>query len=352
MSAASGQAPVATPRRVTVSITNYNGRESLPPTLSSILAQDYPHLAGIILADDGSTDDSIAWVRAQHPSVRVVPGPCNRGPNAARNLGLNGADTELVLVMDNDIILRPDYVTRLVAALDAEPTAGAASGQIRFHDDPERVQYQGGVHIHYAGAAVQVQPGGRACVRAGALSAGAALVDRAKALAVGGFDEEFRFGWEDGDFFFRLGLAGFANLTVPGAVCLHLKQKRGLKWVRYQVRNRWWFMLKNYDARTLVLAFPAIAFYQLCIGAVCLMKGRGVDFVRGSFDVLATWPALRRKRHAVMAIKTRGDRGLLCGDAIDTLGDTGNSAVVRLGNAVTNRLLAGYWWCLRPLLRA
>jgi len=253
--------------------------------------------------------------------------------------------------MDNDIILAPDYVSRCVQAFEADASAGAVSGQIRFHDEPDKVQYQGGVDIHYAGAAVQIRTGTGEAVPAGAVSAGAMLVDRGRALAVGGFDEDFIFGWEDGDFTFRLGLAGFPNCVVPGAVCYHLKQKRGLKWVRYQVRNRWWFMLKNYDARTLFLAMPAILFYQCGVFAVCLLKGSLLEYLRGSMDVVASLGTVRRKRREVMRLKRVPDSRLLCGRAIDTLGDAGSSALVRAGNAASNAILSAYWRLIRGLLR-
>lgn len=339
------------PRRVAVSITNFNGRATLPPTLASVFAQDYAHITEVMLADDGSTDESIAFVQAQFPMVRILRGPRNRGPNSVRNMGLVATTAELVLVMDNDIVLQPDYVARTVAAFAAEPEAGAVSGQIRFHDQPERVQYQGGVDIHYAGAAVQVQPAGRERMQAGAVSAGAMLVDRAKAARVGGFDEDFRFGWEDGDFTFRLALAGFANFVVPGAVCFHLKQKRGTRWLRYQIRNRWWFMLKNFDGRTLLLAAPAILFYQGCVALWCLLKLKPLDFVRGSLMVVGTLPLILRKRRVVMALKTVHDGRLLTGRAIDTLGDAGASGVVRVANGISNAVLGGYWRLIRGLLR-
>lgn len=338
-----------TKKAVAVVIANFNGKDTLQATLESVLAQDYPHIREIILVDNRSTDGSVDFVKERFPSVRILETIANRGPSIARNLGLNETQSGLVLLMDNDIVLSKDYVGKVADVFDAFPSAGAAGGQIRIHEEPDKVQYRG-VDIHYAGAAVQSEAGNSEIVRVGALSAGAMLVDREKALAVGAFDEDFIFGWEDGDFSFRLVIAGFPCYVTLQAVAHHLKKQRGLKWVRYQVRNRWWFILKNYDTRTILLALPAILFYQCCIAGLCLIRGRFLDFLAGSVDVVRSLPDILKKRKAVMQMKTVRDSEILCGRYIDMLGDSGNSLPVRIGSRVANSVLSAYWKIIKPLI--
>jgi GT2 family glycosyltransferase len=114
------------------------------------LALQHIRLAEVFLVDNHSEDDSLALVRREFPAVRVISLAENKGPNPARNEGLRRATADLVLVMDNDIVLANDYVAQLVEVFRAHPEAGAASGQIRLHDQPDKVQYNG-IALHYAG---------------------------------------------------------------------------------------------------------------------------------------------------------------------------------------------------------
>jgi len=83
------------------------------------------------------------------------------------------------------------------------------------------------------------------------VSGGTMLVERDKALHIGLFDEDYFFGWEDADFSLRMTISGFKCLNVPQAVVYHKMKKRGLSKAFYQIRNRWYFILKNYSSRTL-----------------------------------------------------------------------------------------------------
>ncbi len=339
-----------TPIDLSVAVINYNGAETIIPALRSVRALAGVRLAGVLVVDNASTDASIALVEREFPEAQLRRLPQNRGPNPARNAGLRWAATGLVLIMDNDIVLAPDYVVRLAEALRRHPGSGAASGQIRLDDLAGPVQYNG-LDLHYAGEIAARPPDFRGTAQVSCVSAGAALFDRNHALRVGGFDEDFFIGWEDGDLTFRLSLAGHPCFMVSAAAAAHLRRKRGLKWIRYQTRNRWWFLLKNYDGRTLLLALPAIAGWQLAAGLFCLLKGEGLAFLKGTAEAFAGWPGLWRKRRAVQKLKVVPDAALLRGDRFDLPGGLGASRGGRILNAVLNKIFSGYWLCIRPFLR-
>lgn len=334
---------------VSVVVINFNGADTLVPTIGSVLALQGIQLAGVMVLDNNSTDSSVALVRREFPQVPVRSLPENRGPNPARNLGLHLAATDLVLIMDNDIVLAPDYVRRLAEMFQLDPQTAAVSGQIRLYGS-EEIQYNG-IDIHYAGEIVVRPHSERGTVRVACVSAGAALFQRQKVAAAGGFDEDFIFGWEDGDLTFRLSLAGYSCYMVSAAVAYHLQRKRGLKWVRYQTRNRWWFILKNYDGRTILLALPAILLLQACAAVFCLVKGRFLDFAAGTMQAWSGWPRIRRKRRMIRALKKVPDVRLLRGDRFDLPGDLSGRRWGRVLNAGLSRLLRGYWFLIRPLLR-
>ncbi len=335
---------------LSVAVINFNGATSLIPALKSVYALEGVRLATVMVVDNASTDDSVAVVKQHFPEVQVCCLPENRGPNPARNTGLRRAATDLVLIMDNDIVLAADYIMRLAEVFRKRPATGAASGQIRIHDEPGTVQYNG-IDIHYAGEIAARPLEARDTVRVSCVSAGAALFNRSHTLGAGGFDEDFFIGWEDGDLTFRLSLAGYPCYMVSGAVAYHMRRQRGMKWVRYQTRNRWWFMMKNYDLRTFLLALPAIVFFQFCAGLFLLLKGQGRAFLQGTVEAWADLPAIWRKRRTVQRLKKVPDTALLRGDRFDLPGGLSSSQAGRVINAVLNKLFFGYWLCIRLLLR-
>lgn len=88
---------------VTVMILNYQRREMLNRVVASALQQDYPHL-DILVVDNASTDDSVAFVQQAYPQVRVLPLSKNIGC-AARNCGIAAARGDIVITIDNDVLL-------------------------------------------------------------------------------------------------------------------------------------------------------------------------------------------------------------------------------------------------------
>jgi GT2 family glycosyltransferase len=245
--------------------------------------------------------------------------------------------------MDKDIVLEKDAISLLEASLRANSNAGAASAQIRFLDDPEKIQYNG-CHIHYVGEAIQNASGSEEPAVVGAVSAGTVLVDRAKAVKIGLFDEDFFFGWEDGDFTFRMTLAGYPCLVVPAAKVFHNTEKKVIRRVYYQVRNRWWFILKTYNLRTLVVVLPAILLYQ--VGALCFLtwKGYFVDFVRGTCAAFGNLRMVAEKRKEVMKHKRLRDRDVLRGRGFNLILDVEGSKLTNRAYTLLDKVFSAYWF--------
>lgn len=337
--------------RITFGIINYNGTATLTPVIERLLVQQGVATAEILLVDNASGDGSPDLVRQRFGDrVRVVAMGDNRGPNPARNRALREAQTDLVLVLDNDILFAPDYAARLAAVFDAHPDAGAVTGQIRLHAEPERIQYNG-ADIHYAGEVVVNRTVHPEPFRVATVSAGATLLNRRAALDLGAYDEDLLFGWEDGDLTFRLTVCGRPCYAVSQAVCWHMSAGRSVKWVRLQIRNRWRFLLTHYDARTFLLALPGILFYQACAGIFFALKGQGGAFLGGCWDALRSWPAVRGKRRFVMEHKQVPDRETLTGGALELPGAVQAQKALRIFGALLSGLLHGWWCLIRPLLK-
>jgi GT2 family glycosyltransferase len=299
--------------KVTVGIVNYNGMETLPACLSSVLDLEYPP-CDIIVVDNNSTDGSREWLQINHPRVRLICLEQNRGLPGARNVILAEAATKYILSMDNDIVLEPDALSRLMDVMEKVPQAAVCHPEIRDPEDPAVHHYNGG-WIHFLCVFVsRPEPGktSRAEYEVFATISGAALlIDRARALQVGAFDEDYFFNWEDGDFASRCTLAGYLCLNVPSAVVHHRSKPRGRTKVFYQVRNRWFFILKLYSWRTLIWTAPMLVGFELLQSFFLGTQGAARDYLRGNLAVMRHFPKLMKKRKAFQRLKVHRDRDWL-----------------------------------------
>jgi len=116
---------VTTPVSVSVIVPNYNYGETIGLCLAALRAQTHPPLE-ILVADDGSTDNSVQVAEAHGATVLRTGG--RGGAAKVRNLGAAHARGEVLLFVDSDVAVPPDTIERVVAVLRAEPGVGALCG--------------------------------------------------------------------------------------------------------------------------------------------------------------------------------------------------------------------------------
>jgi len=330
---------------VTIGVINYNGEKLLPACLSAIENLDYPHRE-VLLIDNRSTDRSVQLARKDFPAVRILEMPANRGPNPARNAALLHARTEYVLLVDNDILVTEGALTEIMDIVRRVPDVALITPRIRLYHHPEEVQYEGR-HVHYIGAMTSREypsagAGGEA-FPVEVLSGAILLVNRKKAVDIGLFDEDYFFGWEDGDFTTRMRISGFRCLRATRAVVYHNTGRRGLAYAYYQVRNRWFFMLKVYSLRTLLVISPALLFYECIIAALMAVKGKFWQYVKANFSVMRNLRKIIGKRRQVQSLRRIGDRDLLTSGRIIISDEVADKRYLQLGNRIMNAVLDAYW---------
>ena len=116
------------PSDVDVAIVAHDNLAMLPATLQSVAAAGCPPHR-ITVVDVASTDGTGDWLAAAWPAVRVRRLTKNDGPSPGRNAGIVEAAAPYVLLMDADVVVRPDAVQRLRAAMAADPKAKVGSGR-------------------------------------------------------------------------------------------------------------------------------------------------------------------------------------------------------------------------------
>src|SRR5437667_4700235 len=256
----------AFPSDVDVAIVAHDNLAVLPATLASLADAGCPS-DRITVVDVASTDGTAAWLARDWPRTRVRRLDKNAGPSPGRNVGITEASRRFVLLMDADVRIERDTVQRLHAAMVADPTIKIGSPVVVHANRPEVIQYAGGA-IHYICEAINpwldrpLSERGTAPLDIGAAPTCGLLIDRQAAIEVGLFDERYFIGKEDGDFTHRIRVAGYRILELPCALVLHRARPRGTWLFYYQIRNRWHFMLKNYELRTLLAILPCLLIHE------------------------------------------------------------------------------------------
>ena len=204
---------------ISVIIPTYDEPERLLETLGSLANQDHPAArTEIIVVDDASPSFNAEPVQAAagDTSLKLIRNASNQGRARGRNRGIESAEGELLVFLDSDMTVEPDFLDAHASAHTTLP-GRVAIGNIRFGEGiPEncltRYIDSRGVHRLTPGEEVPFK-----CFVTGNSS-----VDRGQLLQVGLFDEEFRqYGGEDLELGYRLHCSGMAFQYVPRAVSLH-----------------------------------------------------------------------------------------------------------------------------------
>jgi hyaluronan synthase len=116
---------------VAIIMPGFNEEEAIGRSLRSLLQVDYPEAKlEIVAVDDGSTDQTLAAMRAvaaDEPRVQVIAFPENRGKRAAMAAGIRATSAEVIAFVDSDSVLEPDALRLLVQSF-ADPKVGAVCG--------------------------------------------------------------------------------------------------------------------------------------------------------------------------------------------------------------------------------
>jgi GT2 family glycosyltransferase len=343
------------PRDVDVAIVAHNNLGVLPRTLASLADAGCPRDC-ITVVDVASEDGTEDWLEGNWPEVRVRRLNRNAGPSPARNVAIMEASRPFVLLMDADVWVKPDAIQLLHAAMLADSAVKIGSPIVVHADAPDRIQYAGG-WLHYICEAVNpwldrpLAERGSTPRDIGVAPTCALLLDREAAIGVGLFDERYFIGKEDGDFTHRTRMAGHRIWEMPRAIVLHHSRPRDPWLFYYQIRNRWHFILKNYQALTIVCLIPPLLIYEPLQLVVLAAKGHGLTYLRAVAGLVRMLPALPRDRGLARRIRRRSDRELLVSAPLVVRGDLAENVLIRKGKRLYERFLNIYWHLLTSTAR-
>lgn len=208
---------------VSVVIVTYNRADALAEVLTLLRAQDHPAFEVVVV--NGPSSDGTATILADRaPDAKVVDCP-EKNIAAARNLGLAAAGGDVVAFLDDDTLPEPEWLGGLIGALVRRPVAGVGGpyrrrsgialehlhlvgdrlGETQRIDDHDPTEW----YSNPWSDRFVILPGGNSAYRRDAL------------IEVGGFDEAFEYGGEEGDLGIRLRSAGHLIAETLEPVVYH-----------------------------------------------------------------------------------------------------------------------------------
>lgn len=128
---------------VAVVILNWNGKEYLKQFLPSVVA--YTPEAKIIVADNGSTDDTLSFLEANFPTIEIIRLHHNYGFCEGYNKALSQLNTDFFVLLNSDVEVTKGWLAPMISLLEANKNIAACQPKILSHSEP--------THFEYAGAA-------------------------------------------------------------------------------------------------------------------------------------------------------------------------------------------------------
>lgn len=288
---------------VSIIVLNWNGKRFLRECLEALCNQTYRELE-VIFVDNGSTDDSVEFVRGKFPLVKISHLEENKGFTGGNLEGYKICRGVFIALLNNDTRVDEKWLENLVEPMLIDSTVGMCASKM-FVDGTERIDSAGhglttaGIgfnrglwkdHTFYERQELVF-----------GVCGGAGLYRRKMLEEIGFLDEDFFLYDEDGDLNFRAQLSGWKCMYVPKAFVYHkgcgtVGRLTDLH-VYYHTRNLEFVWIKNMPLGLMV----RFAHHKIIqeIGSfcyLCLRHGRWNAFFRGKWDALRLAPKMLNKR--------------------------------------------------------
>ncbi|BCX14739.1 MAG: glycosyl transferase [Patescibacteria group bacterium] len=240
--------------KVSVVITNYNGRDLLAKNLPSVVkASKNPknRIIEIIVVDDASTDGSVNFLKKEFADVRVIFHRKNRGFASASNTGIRSAKGNLICLLNNDVSCTENFLESAIKIFQSnEKVFGVSLHETGY--GPAAGCFENGFVVH------KPLPQTDRPQKTFWVSGGSGVFRRDLWIKVGWFDEETfaPFYWEDVDISYRALKMGHELWWDPEGLVFHNHEQTIGKFnkkykSRVQERNQLLFIWKNITSKRL-----------------------------------------------------------------------------------------------------
>ena len=129
--------------KTAVVILNWNGKKLLKQFLPSVISHTVSDDCSVIIADNGSTDDSVDFMKTEYPEVPLIVLDRNYGFAEGYNKALERVDSEYVVLLNSDVETTNGWVTDLISFMDTNPDVAAVQPKILSYNDRDKFEYAG-----------------------------------------------------------------------------------------------------------------------------------------------------------------------------------------------------------------
>lgn len=232
---------------------NLNGEKLLEKNLPFFLkAQEYKpnNIKELIIVDDGSWDNSVDFLKSNHPHIRLIKHKINRGFSAAVNTGARAAKGDLLLLINTDVIPKEDFLEQSIKHFEDKKIFAVSLHEKNY----------GSAKGHFSEGYIQLAMGeeGKNVHQSFYVSGGSGLFRREYWMDLGGMDEKLLspFYWEDIDICYRAAKHGYLNIWEPNSHVVHNHESTISKFPKTYVqrvreRNQLLVIWKNIHSITL-----------------------------------------------------------------------------------------------------
>ena len=300
--------------KVSIIILNWNGLEDTIECLESLKRITYPNYE-VIVVDNGSRGNDAQVLQERFGDyIHLIQNDKNYGFAGGANIGirraLNNSHPDYFLLLNNDTVADPEFLTEMIKVAEAEPAIGVAGAGIYYYNHPDEIQHfiRGKIDL-WRGQAIPLlsivaekikkrESAKEQCdqVEEVAQVTGCCFLIKEQVLrSIGLLDEGYFCYWEETDYCLRAKRAGYKIVYIPKAKVWHKggqsgKKIRGLSRY-YTTRNRFKFMKKHatkWQYRCFLIYF--FGFYFWLVMGYYLMLSRKpnlfASFYRGVRDGL------------------------------------------------------------------
>jgi GT2 family glycosyltransferase len=247
------------------------------------MASTYPNIR-IIVADNGSSDDSVSYLKLNFPSIEILTHSLNEGFAGGYNWALKEVNEDYYVLLNSDVCVPPGWIEPVMNILLKEPFVAACQPKILSYQQPELFEYAGagGGWIDSLGYpfskgrifdVCEADNGQYDEVQRIFWASGAAMFVRAKVFhELGGFDASFFAHQEEIDLCWRMQLAGYKILSCPASTVYHLGAgtlPRGGRKVYLNFRNNLLMLRKNLPFQEKIWKIP----FRFALDAISAWKG-------------------------------------------------------------------------------
>ncbi len=304
-------------KKTAVVILNWNGREFLKKFLPNVIKFSKDD-AEIIVADNASSDDSIALLKSDFPDVRIIENKSNGGFAAGYNQSLKLVDAAYYVLLNSDIEVTENWIKPVIDMMEKDGMIAACQPKIRSFFEKDKFEYAGaaGGFIDKYGypfcrgrvfQSLEEDKGqyDQACEIFWAT--GAALFVRAELYhKLGGLDDDFFAHMEEIDLCWRLKNEGYKIMFCPESTVFHVGggtlPKSSSRKTYLNFRNNFFLMYKNLPQKRILKTILARLILDAAAAMKFLLQGGVADLwavIRAHLSFYRNLRTLKQKRKAI-----------------------------------------------------